>query len=196
MAKASWLDVKPTSGSGDAIITLTPYLHTGRNNRTCDLEFSGSGTGTVTRKVIQKGIGEVLKDLEDVHIGADGGKITISGTTNSKSLTFTGGEGVTVASSYKANSTTINNGATIAGDPGADYSFTFEIEVTVSPNNYLYQITKSVAIRTAEGIEKAVGITQAGDTAYLTVPDGDITLEHNTTSHSINISSNTTWTIE
>ena len=123
MAKPSWVKTTPSSGSGNATVTVSSIsIHTGRTARTGILTFKAANVENVVRTVNQAGKPEYV-DIDDAASAEKAGKVvTISGVSNSKKLTFklgTGNLSITLPATYNANSVSTNNGANIAGDPGA-----------------------------------------------------------------------------
>lgn len=55
MAKASWLTVSPSSGSGNGTINNTADVYTGRNSRSTTVTVSANGVANQTYKVTQTG---------------------------------------------------------------------------------------------------------------------------------------------
>lgn len=140
MAKANWLKVAPSQGSGNATVNVSSTSeHTGRNARTTTLTWKAANVANITRTVSQAGKPEYV-DIADAASADKLGKIvTISGVSNSAKLTFSFGTGdlldITLPNTYTANSVATNNGAAISGDPGATAEYNFSISITVPANN-------------------------------------------------------------
>lgn len=79
MAKASWLSVSPTSGSGNANVNVsTQQPHTGRLARTTVLTWKAANVQNVVRNVSQAGKPEYV-DIDDAASASKEGKVvTIS----------------------------------------------------------------------------------------------------------------------
>ena len=106
-------------GSGNGTVTVSANSdNTGRGARNVDVTFSASGI-TYTRSISQAGKPEFVT-IESVKAVDKAGATTvsISGTSNSKKLTFAISSGATLElvlpASYIANSVTTNNGVDIS----------------------------------------------------------------------------------
>lgn len=91
MAKAAWLTVAPMSGVGNATITNTGTVHTGREQRTTTV--TGTATGVSPNKtytVVQKAKPEFVSfdNGAEITVPKTGGTLTITGKSNSSKLTF------------------------------------------------------------------------------------------------------------
>ena len=132
-----------------------------------------------------------------------GGTLTITGTSNSSKLTFaltgTNGIGLTLPSSYTANSVSTNNGTAITGDPGAAQQYAFSITFTnIAENTSIDSLTSQLTVTPNSGSSAAVTctITQAAGDAYLTISPNTITIPAaGTPAQSVTVTSNTNWTI-
>ena len=160
MAKANWLKVDPSQGSGNATVNVSSTAeHTGRKARTTTLTWKAANVANVVRNVSQAGKPEYV-DISDAASADKLGKIvTISGVSNSAKLTFSFGTGdlldITLPNTYTANSVATNNGAAISGDPGATAEYNFSISITVPANN---DITGSFAPHGINGVNIAVAL--------------------------------------
>lgn len=200
MAKADWLKTSPSSGSGNAEVSVSSTSeHTGRLARQSVLTFKAANVADVTRNVIQAGKPEFV-DIEDAMAVEKAGKtVTISGESNSKKLTFSLGTGdldISLPPSYLANSLSTNNGVDIAGDPGAASVYPFSIQIVVPSNETTSPQSRQLIVTNEAGKTDVCTITLASGDAYLTVTVGDINLDYQGTPVTVNVESNTTWTIE
>lgn len=200
MAYASWVTPSKVSGSGDDTVSWTGSAHTGRNSRTTTATFAASGVESKTLTIVQAGKTEFVDIDDSATISKTGGSVTITGTSNSSKLTFsiTGADniGLTLPSSYLANSVTTNNGAAITGDPGANQEYTFSITFTgINENTSLSSLTSQITVTTNNGTTDTCTITQAAGDAYLTISPTTINLTAAGTAASVTVSSNTSWTI-
>ncbi|MBR5199021.1 MAG: hypothetical protein IKW20_04240, partial [Bacteroidales bacterium] len=142
MAKANWLKVNPSQGSGNATVNVSSTAeHTGRKARTTTLTWKAANVQDVVRNVSQAGKPEKDALAFDSAASADkaGKLVTISGVSNSEKLTFSFGTGdltdITLPATYMANSISTTNGAAISGDPGAAAEYNFSIAITVPAND-------------------------------------------------------------
>lgn len=200
MAKANWLKVNPTQGSGDANVNVSSNgEHSGRVARTTVLTWKAANVADIQRTVNQAGKPEYV-DIDDAASADKAGKVvTISGVSNSKKLTFSLGTGdlvITLPSTYTANSLTTNNGAAISGDPGAAAEYPFSIVITVPANEDITAKTRQIIVSDEGGHQDVCLLTSAAGDAYVTVAEGVIELDYLGTPVTVEVKSNTTWTIE
>lgn len=203
MAKANWVKVNPSSGSGNATVNVSSTNeHTGRKARTSTLTWKAANVQDIIRNVSQAGKPEKDALTFDSAASADkGGKlVTISGVSNSEKLTFSFGTGdltdITLPSTYMANSISTTNGAAISGDPGAAAEYNFSIAITVPANNEIAAKTRQVIVEDGAGNRAICTLTSAAGDAFVTVQEGTIELDYHGTPVPWTVESNTTWSIE
>ena len=200
MAKASWVKVNPSSGSGNANVNVSSATeHTGRVARTTILTWKAANVANIERMVSQAGKPEYVDVADAASADKEGKVVTISGVSNSKKLTFTLGTGdltITLPSSYTANSVSTNNGASISGDPGAVAEYNFSISITVPANTSTTAKTRQIIVTDEGGHQDVCLLTSAAGDAYVTVAEGVIELDYQGTAVTVEVKSNTSWTIE
>ena len=200
MAKASWVKVNPSSGSGNANVNVSSTAeHTGRVARTTILTWKAANVANIERTVSQAGKPEYVDVADAASADKEGKVVTISGVSNSKKLTFTLGTGdltITLPSSYTANSVSTSNGANISGDPGAVAEYNFSISITVPANTSTTAKTRQIIVTDEGGHQDVCLLTSSAGDAYITVQEGTIDLDYLGTAVSWSVESNTTWTIE
>lgn len=201
MAKANWVKVTPSQGSGDATVNVSSTAeHTGRVFRTTILTWKAANVADIQRTVNQAGKPEFV-DIADAASADKAGKVvTISGISNSKKLTFSFGTGnltdISLPSNYTANSLSTANGAAISGDPGALAEYNFSISITVPANEDITAKTRQIIVTDEAGHQDVCTLTSAAGDAYITIAEGDIELDYQGTPVAVEVKSNTTWTIE
>ena len=200
MAKADWVKMNPSQGSGDANVNVfSNGPHTGRVLRTTVLTWKAANVTDIPRIVNQAGKPEYV-DIDDAASADKAGKVvTISGVSNSKQLTFSLGTGdleISLPASYTANSMSTSNGAAISGDPGAIAEYPFSIVITVPANNDVTAKTRQIIVTDEGGHQDVCLLTSAAGDAYVTVTEGVIELDYLGTPVTVEVKSNTTWTIE
>lgn len=201
MAKASWVKISPSQGSGNATVNVSSTAeHTGRKPRTTTLTWKAANVEDVVRNVSQAGKPEYV-DIADAASADKAGKVvTISGVSNSAKLTFSFGTGdltdITLPSTYIANSVSTSNGAAISGDPGAMAEYVFSIAITVPSNDDINAKTRQIIVTDEAGNRDVCTLTSAARDAYVTVQEGTIELDYLGTPVPWSVESNTTWTIE
>lgn len=200
MAKASWAVVEPSKGSGNKEVSVKSSAeHTGRLARTTVLTFKAAYCQDVQRTVNQAGKPEYVDIADSAAAEKTGKVVTISGVSNSKKLTFSLGTGdleMTLPGSYNANSISTANGAEISGDPGALAVYNFSIAVTVPANESVDPKTRQIIVTDDGGHQDVCLLTVAAGDAYLRVTEGEISLDYLGTPVTVNVESNTEWTVE
>jgi hypothetical protein len=199
MAKANWLKVNPSQGSGNATVNVSSTAeHTGRSARTTILTWKAANVQDVVRNVSQAGKPEYV-DIADAASADKAGKIvTISGVSNSAKLTFSLGTGdlqISLPSSYTANSVSTSNGSTIAGDPGSAAEYNFSISINVPANTGINPLTRQIIVQDGAGHRDTCTLTLAAGDAYVTVQEGTIELDYTGAAVAVAVESNTTWEI-
>ena len=201
MAYASWVTPNKTSGSGNDTVSWTGSAHTGRSSRTTTATFSASGVESKTLTIIQAGKTEFVDLDNTATVAKTGGTVTISGTSNSSKLTFsitgTDNIGLTLPSSYTANSVSTNNGASITGDPGATQEYSFSITFTsIGANSGTSALTAQLTVTDNAGHTDTCTITQAAGDATLSISPTTINLTAaGVADNSVTVTSNTSWSI-
>lgn len=200
MAKANWLKVDPSQGSGNATVKVSSTAeHTGRKARTTTLTWTAANVQDIVRNVSQAGKPEYVNIAESASADKAGKVVTISGISNSAKLTFTLGSGnltdITLPSTYTANSISTSNGSAISGDPGASAEYNFSIAITVPANSDIAEKTRQIIVTNEAGQSAICTLRSAAGDAYVTVQEGTIELDYLGTAVSWSVESNTTWTI-
>lgn len=200
MAKANWLKVDPSQGSGNATVKVSSTAeHTGRKARTTTLTWKAANVQDIVRNVSQAGKPEHVSIADSASADKAGKLVTISGISNSAKLTFSFGSGnltdITLPSTYTANSVSTNNGAAISGDPGAAAEYNFSIAITVPANPDIAEKTRQIIVTNEAGDTAICTLRSAAGDAFVTVQEGTIELDYLGTAVSWSVESNTTWTI-
>jgi len=201
MAYASWVEPNKTSGSGNDTVSWTGSAHTGRTARQTTATFSASGVDSKTLTIIQAGKTEFVEVSDTATVSKNGGTVTVSGTSNSSKLTFsltgTNAIGLTLPSTYTANSVSTNNGAAISGDPGATQQYSFSITFTsIGENTSISSLTSQLTVTDNAGHTDTCTITQAAGDATLSISPTTINLTAaGVADNSVTVTSNTSWSI-
>lgn len=200
MAKANWLKVDPSQGSGNATVKVSSTAeHTGRKARTTTLTWKAANVQDIVRNVSQAGKPEHVSIAESASADKAGKLVTISGISNSAKLTFSFGSGnltdITLPSTYTANSVSTNNGTAINGDPGATAEYNFSIAITVPANQDIAEKTRQIIVTNEAGQTAICTLRSAAGDAFVTVQEGTIELDYLGTAVSWSVESNTSWTI-
>ena len=187
-------------GQGDGTVTATANSHnTGRVARQVNVTFSAVGVTPSVRTLLQRGKGETTDIQATAAAQKTGQTLTLTGTSNSSKLTFSKGTdniGLTLPATYLANTVETANGAAIAGDPGETAEYPFSIQLTVPANEDVTPKTCQIVVTDDGGTAHTCLITLAAGDAYLTVgqPSGELPWD-GSTSITIDVDSNTSWTV-
>lgn len=200
MAYANWLSPDKTSGNGNDTVNVSANSsNTGRNARSTTVTFKAADCEDVVRSVLQKGKPESSSIQDTAASKKDGQNVTISGTSNSSKLTFSLGVGalvLTLPTSYIANGVSVNNGANIAGDPGATAEYSFAITINVPENGSTEAQTRQIIATDATGAQHICTLTLAAGEAFLSVSPDSVEIPWDASeSKSFRVESNTNWTI-
>lgn len=201
--KIGFVTFNPGSGDGDQAVTVTGEKYEGRVQRTLQVEFSSeSGNIKKSTTINQSPAAEFVKIDSTASVGKEGGTITINGTSNSTKLTFSLTPDEThpltleIPASYQAAGKATNNGATIADDPGATGPFAFSIVFSdIAKNTDLNDLVNTLKVTAAGGQTANTVITQTAGDPFLEIDKDVINLDANGTPQTINVNSNTKWTI-
>ena len=200
MAKASWLVVNPSQGSGNATINVSSNTpHTGRNVRTTILTITAANVETKTVNITQQGKPAYVDAQASATAAKDGQNVTISGKANSAKLTFSLGTGnlnVSIPSTYTAGGISTQNGSAISGDPGAAAEYDFSIVINVPSNDGVEELTRQIIVTDEGGNTDTCLLTQTAGNATLSVSKTSIELSYTGEAVSFDITSNTSWTIK
>lgn len=200
MAKPSWLNVSPLHGSGNGTISNSSTAHTGRKKREGIVTVTGIGVGTpVEYRVIQEPLKEFVSfdNGAEMSVAKNGGKVTITGKSNSESLLFAwvGSSDVDIPTNYTAAGEVTVNGNPIEGDPGAVAQYEYNIEITLPANDDVDEVTRTLKVTANGGQGAQIAIKQSAGDAYLYVSPTEITIPQDGSAVSVNVTSNTDWSV-
>lgn len=198
MAKAAWLKVSPSQGSGKGSIAFSADAYTGRTARSTSATVSATGVDPKTVNVTQAAKAEFVTIQDAASAPKVGGTVGISGTSNSTKLTFTLGTGtleITLPEKYTANGSEVTNDTAISGDPGASAQYTFSVSVTVPLNATTGPLTREIIVTDAGSHKGTCVLTQAAGDPTLTLSTDTVNLTTAGTAVSVEVTSNTSWTV-
>lgn len=204
----SYLSWVPKTGTGNAQIKInsaSPY--TGRVDRSTKVTGNIVGkTNAVTVTVLEKAAKEYINiNSSTINVAKGGETIHVTGTSNSKLLTFTWTTnfGIANVGSFKVNgSTTATSGTAITGDPGATGGYTFDVTVVVPKNETIKVRLATLEIKGEdESTLKTVLISQALGDSYLYLnlqgtTTATVTIPKGGGEQTLSVLSNDTWTFE
>jgi hypothetical protein len=200
---ANWLNVGPTSGSGNGTTNHSASPNTGRNSRQTNVTFKAAGVANVLQLNIQAGKPEFVT-IEDITVSKAGGNLVVSGISNSSKLSFSLGDGnidTQLPDKFTVEGMTINIGTggsgTITGDIGASAEYNFSIMLNIPANDTLDAKSKMIIVSDNAGNSASATITQAAGDPNLTVNSDTVYLSwQGEPAVAVTVSSNTNWTVE
>lgn len=201
MAKPSWLTVSPMSGSGNDTLRNTATAYKGRKPRTGTVTVTGFGVAQPkTYKVTQEAEPEYISIDNGSSMAADktGGKVTVNGKSNSAVLSFAWvGEAkeATISPQYTAGGKPTNNTEAIEGDPGATGEVVWSVDLTLPANATIDQIDRTLKVSNGSTVQQQIVIEQTAGDATLSLSDSEITIPADGSAVTVNVISNTQWTV-
>lgn len=200
MAKASWLNVTPTSGSGDTTITNSALEHTGRVMRTTKVTVIGTGIEQPVQYTVRqepKPEYVIFEDAPTMAAPKEGGRVTVIGNSNSSKLVYgwLSSTSINLPDSYLVNGFKVANAAFIPNDIGAEAAFRFEILIDFPVNTTTSEIDRTLVITAENASTSQIVIKQAAGDATLVLSATDITIDQYGNPVTIDITTNTSWTI-
>lgn len=191
-AKPNWITLSAVEGTGNSQVDVTTLAYKGRNGR------SGLITVAVedlTADVTLQQEGSTIWDVTTQSLAfVKGGETKkFAGNSNLASITFAvdsdASSWLTVGK-LVVNEKQYNSGAVIAGDPGADDVYAFEITFTAAANLTVNTRTGNITVN-----GQKYTVTQAAGDATLSVSPASLTFAAVGEIKQITIATNTAWTI-
>lgn len=200
MAKDSWLTVNPMSGKGNATLSNSGTLHTGRLTRSTTVTASVIGLNAGKSYAVNQepSLESIVFDKTSFNVSEDASTVTITGKSNSPKITFSLDTGnnipITLPTTYTANEVETSNGSAIAGDPGAKAEFSFSITISIPKNTVGQRVGKILAVGSDVEIKAQATITQATSSYTVSYVKGDYIDTINKTSEKVNYGGTATAT--
>ena len=200
MAKDSWLTVNPMSGKGNATLSNSGTLHTGRLTRSTTVTASVIGLNAGKSYAVNQepSLESIVFDKTSFNVSEDASTVTITGKSNSPKITFSLDTGnnipITLPTTYTANEVETSNGSAIAGDPGAKAEFSFSIAISIPKNTVGQRVGKILAVGSDVEIKAQATITQATSFYTVSYVKGDYIDTINKTSEKVNYGGTATAT--
>lgn len=200
MAKDSWLTVNPMSGKGNATLSNSGTLHTGRLIRSTTVTASvivlNAGKSYAVNQ--EPSLESIVFDKTSFNVSEEASTVTITGKSNSPKITFSLDTGnnipITLPTTYTANEVETSNGSAIAGDPGAKAEFSFSIAISIPKNTVGQRVEKILAVGSDVEIKAQATITQATSSYTVSYAKGDYIDTINKTSEKVNYGGTATAT--
>ena len=191
-AKPNWITLNTVEGTGNSQVDVIAPVYKGRNGR--------SGWITVVVEDLSEDVtlqqaGSTIWDVttQSLAFVKDGGVKKFIGNSNLAAITFAvdsdASEWLTTGK-LMVNKKEYNSGVEIAGDPGADNVYAFEITFTAAANPTVNTRTGNITVN-----GQKYTVTQAAGDATLTVSPTALTFAAEGETKQITITTNTAWTI-
>ena len=199
--KPSWLNVSPSSGSGNGTISNSSNEHTGRVIRTGTVTVTAAGVSVPkTYTVNHTPQAEFCSFDNGAEMAAskNGGNVTIEGKSNSSKLTFSIVESntdIAIPDTYTASGMETNNGTEITGDPGASSQYAFSLTINIPANATIEEVTRTILVTANGGQTSQIAIKQAAGDATLEIEPTEITIPQDGSAVSVTVKSNTSWEV-
>ena len=200
-----WLTADPLIGDGNGSVKVTAAAHSGRLQRTSDINFRTDGdTVVVTRRVIQEARPEFIDLASEqlVDVGKGSGSFSVAVRSNSAGISLNL-ESLPAWLSFSSISidgvtSKVNINQDIPGDPGASAEYTATLRFNYTANTAVSSRTADFAIE-AKGQGHSVDVTvrQAAGDATLSVSPESVTLGYDGSEEgTFNVTSNTDWLVD
>ena len=201
--KIGFATFNPSAGNGDQAVTVTGEKHTGRLQRTVTAKIAVDAGGVEKQVIVNQAAAIEAVTIDSTYsVGKEGGNITINGKSNSTKLTFEYTQGtenplvIEVPTQYTAAGKLTNNGEAIADDPGATAEYNFSVTIEGVPANAtVNDLTGTLKVTAAGGQMANCVVTQTAGDPTLEVNPETINLDADGTQQTLNVTSNTTWSI-
>lgn len=201
--KVGFVTFNPGSGNGDQAVTVSGDKYKGRVERSITTQVATNDSSVQKQVVVnQSGVTEYVVIDETASVAKEGGEVTINGTSNSTKLTFSLSEDgshplvLIIPKNYTAAGKPTANGAAIADDPGATDEYQFSITFSgIAANTTVSNLITNLTVTAAGGQSDSTVITQTAGDPTLEVDKTVINLNAEGTAQTLNITSNTDWTI-
>lgn len=205
MEKIGWLELDKTSGSSSGTVIVKAEAHTGRLDKEQTLVWVAKGVEgipDVPRTVKQLGKSEFV-NIPNIRyeVSQAGGTLTITGTSNAKTLTFdviNNAINMEVPNVYFIGNTEIDNGKGHPDDPGKANQYEFKLVFNNIPSNS--GVEDKIATLKIWGsntnIIDSCTIVSSASSAILTVTPEIITLNADGGTGEFTITSNIGWEIK
>lgn len=198
--------VNPSTGSGDTTLKVKAQTANRGNRVKQTATFTVTAPG-VTRS--KRFTANHLPAAEFVSfdngstqaVDKAGGKITITGTSNSSILTFTksSGEIITTdisALSYTANGSSATNGVEIDDDPGASAKYAFSIQLDATANDTIESRTQQITVKAeSTSVSATITLNQTAGDPTLEVSPTSVDVPQDGSEVSVQVTTNTTFTV-
>lgn len=198
--------VNPSTGSGDTTLKVKAQTANRGNRKKQTATFTVTAPGVTGSKQF---MANHLPAAEFVSfdngstqaVDKAGGKITITGTSNSSILTFTKGSGEIIttdisALSYTANGSSATNGVEIDDDPGASAKYAFSIQLDATANDTIESRIQQITVKAeSTSVSATITLNQTAGDPTLEVSPTSVDVPQDGSEVSVQVTTNTTFTV-
>ena len=202
--KSNGVVVSPSKGSGDTTLQVKAET-VNRGNRVVQLAtFEVEGTGVSMKKqfVASHLPAEEFIEFDNKSPAVDkvGGTITLTGKSNSQSITFSKGTGNIIGASltsikFVANGVEAKSGIDISGDPGAKAKYSFSLTLIAAANETIQARTQQIIAKAKGGQNATVTLTQTAGDPFIEVTPTKIDVPQDGSVVQVTVDTNTTFTV-
>lgn len=200
------IKVNPSSGSGDTSIkfTASPANPGNRVKQTATFNAQADGVDSpvvITANLLPKAEFVSFDDGASMAVDKNGGQITIRGKTNSAMLTFSKGAGNIVADdvasiAYQANGSAATSGVAIPNDPGATAEYEFVLTLQAAENDTVKARTQTITVTCqSTSVKATITLNQTAGDPEISVEPTSVEVPQDGSEVTVQLTSNTTWTI-
>lgn len=197
------ITVNPSTGSGNTQLSVTATADRGnRVTQTATFKVATPGDGPSDQFTANHIAADefITPTSTSPAVPKDGGNVTITGTSNSKVLTFAKGfgdiiDGEISTITYTANGSSATSGTDITGDPGATAKFTWSVSIPTTENPTVEARTQTITI-SGDSVEPVtITLNQAIGDAELSLEPTSVNIPQAGTAQTIQVTTNTTFTV-
>jgi hypothetical protein len=202
--KQNGVVVSPSAGSGDTILQVKAET-ANRGNRVVQLAvFEVEGVGVDEKKKFVANhlpAAEFIKfDNTSPAVDKGGGRITLTGESNSQKITFSKGTGDIISADlaaikFTANGAEATSGTAISGDPGAKAKYSFSLTLTAAANGTIKARTQQIIAVASGGQKATVTLKQTAGDPFIEVAPTEINVPQDGSAVQVTVDTNTTFTV-
>ena len=200
------IQVNPSSGSGNTPINFTasPANPGNRVKQSATFSVQADGVGEpvqITANLLPKAEFVSFDNGASMAVDKAGGQITITGKSNSAMLTFSKGSGEIISADvaaieYQANGSAATSGVAIPNDPGATAEYAFTLTLQAAANSPVEERTQTITVTCqTTSVKTTITLNQTGGDPTIDVEPNSIDVPQDGTEVTVQVTSNTTWTI-
>lgn len=200
------IQVNPSSGSGNTPINFTasPANPGNRVTQTATFNVQADGVDSpvqITANLLPKAEFVSFDNGASMAVDKAGGQITITGKSNSAMLTFSKGSGEIISADvsaieYQANGSAATSGVAIPNDPGATAEYAFTLTLQATANNSVEERSQTIVVTCqTTSVKATITLNQTAGSPTINVEPKSIDVPQDGTEATVQVTSNTTWTI-